>query len=192
MTFEEFSRRLREAGERRVDQAMFVEMGAMMVEAEALAKGRLSGDVLNPRSGNLRRSIVHRAVRLGPGRVEGAIRAGGGARDVRYARIHEEGGTIRPKKAGGFLAIPTARVPGGQTKQWPRAFPFLRFQPIRGGSMGLLVKDVGGRRARSEVWFILVRKAVIPRRPYLAPSMADATRDINGRMRAAMFAAVTP
>jgi len=190
MTYDDFTRRLRAIGAGKLDRAMRAEMGATVADAESRAKARLSGGVLQPRSGNLRRSIASGVDAPRDGHVGGYLRAGGGSRDVRYAKSHEQKGvegttvTLRPTR-GRFLAIPTARVPGGNTPRWPRSFDFLRFQPIRGGRMGLLVRDVGGRRQRSEVWFILVPRVTIPARPFLKPSMREATAGIETRMHVA-------
>lgn len=124
-------------------------------------------------------------------RWSGILRAGGGTRDVQYARIHEEGGTILPKQARA-LAIPTrfARTQAGVSRvASPRQVAGLRMVWPKGSPRGYLVKDIAGgrgRRARTEIWFILVGRVVMPRRPYLAPSVAEAWQGIEGRMVAAV------
>lgn len=190
MTFDEFATRLQVAATKRVAAEVHREMGTVVEEAIGLAKGRLGGAVLNTRSGNLRRSITGEVVPTSSAAVEGKVRAGGGDRDVRYARIHELGGVIVPKN-GKFLAIPTNLAPGGQTKHGPRDVPDLRFVPIRGGAMGLLVRERRGRHGlRSEILYILVRRVQIPKRPYMEPSVREATVDMGDRMREAMNRAV--
>lgn len=144
---------------------------ALMIERAAKENATTSPRV---RSGRLRNSIAG-SYDLGLEDVVISVTAGRArsGQDVVYARIIEEGGTVVPKN-GKFLAIPVgpaltsagvARFPS------PRDVPDLRFQPIRGGAMGLLVKDYpgarGGRGARSEVWYVLVRSVYIRPRAYL-------------------------
>lgn len=195
MTFAEYADRLRLAGTKRLQAAMHTEMATTVEDAIGRTQERLGGAVLRVRSGNLRRSITGvTEMENGPVAI-GKVRAGGGQRDVRYARIHELGGVITPNgNSGGggkFLAIPTSMAPGGQTKHTARDVPGLRFQPIRGGSMGLLVRDNpgakrGGRGARSDILYILVRRVTMPARPYLRPSVMEANAGLADRMRQAM------
>lgn len=192
MTLGELHRKIREAGATRVMPAIYTEMGRIVAEAEGLAKSSLSGSVLRPRTGNLRRAIVTRVEPPQGAIVVGAIRAGGGAKDVRYASLHEQDGvtgttrTVRPKKPDGFLAIPMgpALTASGVAKfASPRQVPDLRFIPIRGGSQAMLVKRTGrGKNASWVPWFHLVRSVTIPARPYLQPAMREASRDLNARM----------
>jgi hypothetical protein len=82
------------------------------------------------------------------------------------------------------LAIPVgpALTPAGVPRfPSPRDVAGLRFQPIRGGSAALLVKDIGRRRGRSEIWFHLVRSVTIKPKHYM--------RD-TGEAMAAAFPAV--
>lgn len=75
--------------------AMFKGMQEGMYEVEASVKlDYLSGQVLKRRTGHLARSIKGEA-RLESDRVIGII----GSTGVPYARIHEYGGVITPKKA---------------------------------------------------------------------------------------------
>lgn len=190
MTGEEFATRLRAAAERRVERELRAEMGATVADAENRAKARLSGAVLNVRAGYLRRSIVGLVDAPTGLTLVGRVRAGGGTKEVSYARIHEEGGTIRPRN-GRFLAIPTDNVPGGMTKVGPRDIPNLRFVEIRGGAMGMLVRDRAGRGkagtgARADVMFWLVHRVDVPKRPYLLPSVQEASADFPDRMREAV------
>jgi len=70
----------------------------------------ISGPVLKTRTAHLRRSITGRTFM---GRVVIAIVGSGifGARAVKYARIHEMGGTIKPVKAKA-LTVPFPGVKG--------------------------------------------------------------------------------
>jgi phage gpG-like protein len=72
----------------------------LRLQLEAKVKGKLSGDVLNVRSGALRRSIFSDQSET-PTSVEGRVAS---SADVKYGRIHEFGGKtaahdILPKKA---------------------------------------------------------------------------------------------
>lgn len=61
------------------------------LRTEARIKEKLSGEVLNVRTGDLRRSITHR-VEEDAESVTGRVFSSG---DVKYAAIHEFGGTIQ-------------------------------------------------------------------------------------------------
>lgn len=192
MTYGQLAARIREAALTKVGPALAAEMATTMLEAEGLAKGRLGGQVLNPRTGNLRRSLASFVEAESALKLRGVLRAGGGARDVRYARIHEEGGTILPVNARA-LAIPTkfAQTAVGASKYAsPRQVPGLRYVWPKGSPRGYLIRDVGGRNARSEIWFILVGRVTMPARPYLAPSRDEAARDIGTRMARAAHRAL--
>jgi hypothetical protein len=124
---------------------------------------------LRRRSGALARSIRGEA-RMGSEGPEAVIHTGGhaGHGSVPYARIHEEGDTIRPKR-GKYLSIPihpslktgagVSRVPG------PRQVPDLVFVRSLRGQPLLANKFTG------EPWFLLRRQVTIPERPYMAPAL---------------------
>jgi len=139
-----------------------------------LKDGYLSGNRLGVRSGRLRGSVGMEVVQDGAG-VSLEVFAGRAA-EVNYARIQEHGGTIRPTR-GKFLAIPVgpARTGAGVTKggwESPRTAPVkLRFQSIRGGSMGLLVID--GKR-KSTVAYVLVRSVRIKPKHYMRDTQTAA------------------
>lgn len=152
-------------------------MGVMAERAlagERAAKINATGSP-RVRSGRLRASI-YGVARAAPGEgVELALGSGGTDRgSVRYARIQEKGGEVRPVR-GRFLAIPKGpALTGAGVARYasPRDVPNLRFVSIRGGSMGLLVKDHPGRGkagtgARSDIWFLLVRSVYIRPKAYL-------------------------
>lgn len=84
----------------RVGQALRRAVTALALQLEGLVKQKLTGQVLNVRTGALRRSIAHR-VDAQRDRVVGHVFSSG---DVRYAAIHEFGGKtpahdIVPNKA---------------------------------------------------------------------------------------------
>lgn len=74
---------------------------SLRLQDEALVKQKLSGDVLNVRSGALRRSIFSNTDDDG-GTITGTIASSG---DVKYAAIHEFGGTIRSPGGTAYLVI---------------------------------------------------------------------------------------
>lgn len=88
---------------------------------------------------------------------------------VPYARIHELGGTIRPKRSK-YLAIPVTRTAARMSS--PRQDPTLvAIRTKRGGLQ--LVKRMGGsgRHGRIETQFRLVKSVRLPARPYLRPAV---------------------
>ena len=159
--------------------------------AKELARTRLK-----VRVGYLLRSIQ---ATLQPDGLTVSLRAGGGDREVRYARYQEKGGTIRPVK-GKFLAIPMAggpaATPSGVAKfASARDAGPLRFVPILGGAKGLLVRDIAGRGkagrgARSEIVYTLVRSVTGKPKWYLRDAMAEASGRLSGRLDAALHRAL--
>lgn len=188
MTGAQLAERLQQAGprlqahlRREVDRA-----GRAIVDRAQL---HVTGDRLSVRTGMLRRSIGYT--------VEGAAgddvitlraRAGSG-RSLRYANILERGGTIVPRR-GRFLAIPVgpALTPAGVARyDSPRQVQGLRFVPILGGRMALLVKD---RRGRSEVWFRLVRRVTIRPSWYLRDAVQTEAAELRARLSTALETAL--
>lgn len=194
MTFDAYISRVRSIAERRLREAVRVEVGDTMAEAEGIAKGRVSGSVLKVRSGYLRRSIAGMVDHGNDAVVTGRLRAGGGEREVRYARIHELGGVVTPNgNSGGggqWLAIPTAFAPGGRTKHTARDVPGLTFRRTRRPDLAMLVNTANtgkrGRGKQGDVVFWLVKSVTIPARPYLRPSFEEATADLHQRINAAI------
>lgn len=106
MTPKAFAAAMRQAPLRvRAAAAQTVVQTALVGESEL--RINLSGTVLQRRSGDLLRSV--RSELRGSG-AKTEVRLVVGGRGVPYARIHEEGGTIRPKRAV-YLHF---RLPGGQ------------------------------------------------------------------------------
>jgi len=132
---------------------------------------------LNVRSGRLRASISGSAMKDTRGNVVLQLQAGGRDKDVSYARIHEEGGTIRPVNAK-FLTIPISDKlftgAGVQRYKSVRDVPDpLTFAQSRKGQP-LLLHEVTG-----EVFYILKKQVKIPRRPYLKPAVDRVSREIG-------------
>lgn len=71
----------------------------------------LSGQSLDARTGNLRRSIFHEVGRLGDG--DAFAKIGADIKKAPYARVHELGGIIRAKN-GRFLTIPLSAARTGK------------------------------------------------------------------------------
>ena len=121
---------------------------------EGRIKYRLSGAVLRRQTGDLRQSLVSDAG-LTPSGAVVRWRVGEG---LRYARIHEEGGTV--------LGRPWLRIPLTRGKQDRVPSDVLVF---RGGG-GYIWRR---KRDRSDLIALLRRSVRIPARPYMAPSVAE-------------------
>ena len=121
-------------------------------------------------TGNLRGSITSE--------IEGETAVTIGPRNVKYAAIHEFGGTITPKNAQ-FLAIPVtneARYAGS-----PRRFPGQLHAQMAGGG-GALIDENG------DIQYALKRSVTIPARPYVRPAVdehgTEAVKDIRDYLNA--------
>ncbi len=143
----------------------------------AIRIGKLSGSPLKVRTGVLRASLQSRVSTGGAG-ISAFIGVPKDSPASSYARILEEGGTIVPKGAGA-LAIPvgaalapggTPRFPGG-----PRSVPggLIFIDRRKQGKPPLLVKRIGGRNARLEVFFVLKKSVKIPATKWLSGGIAD-------------------
>lgn len=93
-----------------------------------------------------------------------------------YARIQEFGGVINAKP-GKFLPVPISnaarRVRAGTNTASLRQSPVpMRIIRTKTGKL-LLVRDIGGRAARTEVLFVLKRQVRMPARPYMGPIARD-------------------
>jgi len=133
---------------------------ATALDAEAEAKQNAT-TTLNVRTGRLRASIAGTVEGEG-GNISIVLRAGTADGRVPYARIHEEGGTIRPK-SGRFLKIPVGPALTGAGVARGGGKSGLHF--IARGAGGLLA-DAEGR-----IWFVLKPSVRIPARPYLRPAL---------------------
>lgn len=133
-----------------------------------LREGYLSGGLLNARTGRLRNSIAADVTQDGAG-VTLTVSAGASGQ-LRYAKIHETGGTITPKR-GKFLAIPVGpALTGAGVARYvsPRDVPDLVFISTRNGAAGVLVKKQGRKgNERLQVWFRLVRRVKIKPKGYM-------------------------
>ena len=177
ITLEDFERRLAEAGGGALRRLTRETLQRAAKEAERAAKLRVTGgNPLHTRSGRLRSSI--RSGIRGPtaqGFLEGYLQAGGTSSrgQVKYARIHEEGGTIVPKNKK-FLTIPVgpAKTGASVARVSARQVPGLAYVQSLKGQPLLAHQDTGA------VWFILRKRVEIPKRPFLAPSIRDAAKQL--------------
>ena len=201
MTLDEFRAGLRLLGEARVAQIVRRESLREARETQGRSR-RLATERLRVRTGYLRRSIVGE-IREGTRGLDLVLRAGGsggGRQPVRYARLQESGGIVRPKTRS-WLTIPQgpALTPAGVHRYHSaRDVPGLRFVPVD-GSRAYLVRDRAGSRsagAHSEIWYVLVRRVQIRAHRYLrdpfgelrrrlpeslARALVDALRRIDGQ-----------
>lgn len=99
-----------EAMPQRVHDALLKKVTLLALQLEAKVKQKLSGDVLNVRSGALRRSIFE-AVADQLSSVIGKVASSG---DVKYAGIHEFGGTIPAHEVLPDKAKALAFIVGGK------------------------------------------------------------------------------
>ena len=135
------------------------------IRAEAM--GRVKGSPTTVLTGALARSWRSRFV------TRGATEATAEAySELAYARIQDEGGTIKPRTRK-FLAIPLVRLPVGK---WPRDWPRDALQFIRTRRGGLLVERV--KRGRGRAIYALVRSSTIKGSGYVAAGIKAAEPDL--------------
>lgn len=112
-------------------------------------------------TGNLRRSITATPAKNGRAVV---------GTNARYARIHEDGGTLKPTTKQ-YLTIPVSvaaakmRANTGDLRTQNLTF---RKGPNRG--VAFLFRTTKGKNARSELMFVLKRSVRIPPRPFMRPA----------------------
>lgn len=101
-------------------------------------------------------------------------RDGKGARvgvlkSIPYGAIQEFGKVVSATK-GKFLPIPIHPLAKtrARMRRGPRSFPFLHLIRTKAGKL-LLVRKVGGKNARFEIYYVLKKRVNIPARPYFYP-----------------------
>lgn len=192
-TLDQWAKQLQEAAGGKLEAYLRREMTRAALYAER--QGKLYATTrMRRRTGRLAASIAG-VVRNPADGVELVLSAGGGngRRSVAYARIQEEGGTVRPRR-GQYLAIPlpgalTAAgalrgrfaVPGGL-----RNVPGLYFRRSKAGRPMLFDQKTG------LPMFVLVRQVRLPARRYLRDAVADARAKLPPALRAAVVDVVTP
>lgn len=90
-------------------------------------------------------------------------------KNVKYAAIQGFGGKITAKGRG-LLPIPIHPLAKQRARmgRGPRSFPFLVLVRNRKGKL-MLIRNVGGRNARAEIYYILKKTVVLPARPFFYP-----------------------
>jgi phage gpG-like protein len=124
--------------------------------------------------------------------MEGKLTIGGEVRGVtvKYARIHEFGGTITPKKAQ-YLAIPMAAAKTGtgvSRYESPRQVPGLFVFKSKAGNLLLARRE--GKKGKLKLFFVLKKSVKIPARPYLGPAVNAIKPTVKDRLMAAVLKAV--
>jgi phage gpG-like protein len=86
----------------RAHSAIVRAINQLRLEDEALVKRKLSGEVLNVRTGALRRSIFSEMLEDSGTRISARIASSG---DVKYAAIHEFGGIIQHPGGTAYMMV---------------------------------------------------------------------------------------
>ena len=140
---------------------------------EAAIKVNVSGKILRVRSGRLRASITHR-VQQTPDGIEGRV-----GPNVPYARIHEFGGVIRPKRSK-HLTIPIneALTPAGVPRYTARQL--IASPGVGGFSSTFFAKKTifGVRSGRAIPVFALVDMVRIKEKRFMRISLAETQQTI--------------
>jgi phage gpG-like protein len=152
----------------RVHRALLNKIGQLNLKLLEKVQGKLRGRVLNYRKGRLFRSIFQK-IEQTPTSVIGKVASSG---DVRYAAIHEFGGTT---KAHDILPVKALA---------------LAFMTGKGGPAG---RDASGRFKSSgtQVFAKVVHHpgSKMPERSYLRSSLAEMREEIVGGIKQAALAA---
>ena len=203
VSLEEWSKHLNRAS-KDLRHFLAAELVKTALRGEREAKLRVTGGGatrLNVRTGRLRASIAG-SVKINSQDIEIRLSAGGmspnpkqlapntadGSGEVRYARIHEEGGIIRAR--GKMLTIPINdslfTAGGKQRYASARDVPDLVFMRSLKGSF-LLVNKYSGKP-----FYVLKNQVDIPARPYLAPALRTAAIQMDDDVFAAIGKLLTP
>lgn len=160
-----------------INRDIAAELEETGAEAIATAGDYLSGPRLKARTGNLRRSLNHKVATRGVA-VDLTLRAGGGTQDVRYAAIHEFGGTI---EGNPWLWIPKGaalKASGESRYRSPRDIPGAII--VRGANNPVVVRPVGKKRV--EFFGVLVRRVHIREQRYLRDARDKASVGLGQRL----------
>ena len=160
-----------------------------MDESLIIVKGQARRNVmtggaagLHVRTGHLHRSIAHEGPRKKGRRIVGAVGS-----DIPYAPVHEFGGTITPKRTK-FLTIPlpAAKTPAGAGRGGARSFPNTFVRRSKAGKL-MIFQKIGKKRIIP--LFVLTKRVVVPKRPWLLPavkmSVPRITKAITRRIKEA-------
>ena len=141
--------------------------------ADYIAEHKLSGQKLRVRTGGLRRSLQEKRAKKVQERGDGVIGIVG--TNLKYAAIHEYGGTIRPKRAK-WLAIPLkgALTARGVARGGPRDFKNTFFAMSKNGNLIMFSKSMGSIIPL----FALKKEVKIPKVSYMKSGLKEKTNDI--------------
>ena len=172
ITLEQWAERIAKGGRDELRRVLYREAGK--VSQRAVGEGQKNvGSRMKVRSGRLWSSI-RSEVKSTRGGIDVHLMAGGtdGKGPIRYARIQEEGGTVRPRRAK-FLTIPLdpAKYPSGVSRfKTARDAPNLTLGISAAGQYMLVNKDTG------EPWYLLRRRVKIKGKHYLRDAMREAAK----------------
>lgn len=178
-----------------------LELGGQRFVAR-MQRERLSGPTgpssLSRRTGELARHAIQYTVTTGQATMRLVVWV---SKSVPYARIHEMGGTVRPKTAK-FLAIPlaAAKTRAGVARMRPRDIPNLKFVPRRGKSPLLVLEHFKNVKVKllgktirtdkivtkSTPMFVLKRSVTIPARMGFRQIWGQERGKIAAEVRAAV------
>ena len=179
ITLEQAKLRFKAIARKELQALVLNELTGSAIDMELRADQNLT-ERRRRRTGNLARSIE------GGTRTKGTISTmflagGGGTHQVKYARLQEEGGTVRPKK-GQWLAYPMRGGPaetaaGVPRYKSPRQVQGLRFARVgsSGGGKAVLLKD-------KQIWFVLVRSATIQPSWFLRDAFQNEAKGVKSRL----------
>lgn len=159
-----------------VDLVGAIKRGAAVGMTETAAhvqRSKLSGQLLGVRTGALRRSIRGDAVARGH-KVHAIVGA-----YTPYARMHEEGGTLRPKAAQ-YLTVPTqhAQTAAGVVRGGARSFGNTFVRRTKGGTLAIFQR----RGGRAVPLFWLVKSVKVKAKHYLRSGLEDKLDSIYRRI----------
>lgn len=145
-----------------------------------MARSKYDEAGLQVRTGALKNSIEALPIRRTEHEIIGTVVAG---QKLKYAKIHEFGGIIKPINAA-FLAIPIgeAKTAAGVARFSPR-------QITAAGYDGSFVKGgiLFGKRGKDAVPLFVLRSSVkIPARPFMRPALAAIQVQARSQLREAV------
>lgn len=159
-----------------IGQAMMFAMKRSTIRlADYIAEHKLSGQKLNVRTGNLRRSLQESRAKKVQERGDAVIGTVG--TNMEYAAINEYGGTIRPKKSK-WLTVPLkdALTAKGVARGKPRDFKDTFFAMSKNGNLIMFGKSmVGGSVVPL---FALKKEVKISKKPFMKPGLEEKAGDI--------------
>lgn len=163
MTVDDRQYRKRMKKLKNVDKPIFRQMSSWSAKTVQRIKRNLRGGVLKVGTGHLWRNVGFK-VRSDTKVIKSEIGTGiPPQKTVKYARIQEKGGKIKPKKAK-MLTIP---LPGikGKAANYPNSFI------IKSKKGNVLIVEKSGKGLRP--LFVLKKEVTIPARHWLSGSIAE-------------------